>query len=100
MICDEVQCGWARSGKMFASQYFAEAGAAPDIMTTAKSIGAGLPLSAVTARAEVMDAVTGGKRPRRAGRPAGSFCGAQVMGKGPAVSPGPGHTTAADKSSG
>ena len=60
MICDEVQCGWARSGKMFASQYFAEAGAAPDIMTTAKSIGAGLPLSAVTARAEVMDAVTGG----------------------------------------
>ena len=60
MICDEVQCGWARSGKMFASQYFAEAGAAPDIMTTAKSIGAGLPLSAVTARAEIMDAVTGG----------------------------------------
>lgn len=60
MVCDEVQCGWARSGKMFASQYFAEAGAAPDIMTTAKSIGAGLPLSAVTARAEVMDAVTGG----------------------------------------
>ena len=60
MICDEVQCGWARSGKMFASQYFAEAGAAPDIMTTAKSIGAGLPISAVTARAEVMDAVTGG----------------------------------------
>ena len=60
MICDEVQCGWARSGKMFASQYFAEAGVAPDIMTTAKSIGAGLPLSAVTARAEVMDAVTGG----------------------------------------
>lgn len=60
MICDEVQCGWARSGKMFASQYFEEAGAAPDIMTTAKSIGAGLPLSAVTARAEVMDAVTGG----------------------------------------
>lgn len=60
MICDEVQCGWARTGKMFASQYFAEAGAAPDIMTTAKSIGAGLPLSAVTARAEVMDAVTGG----------------------------------------
>ncbi len=60
MICDEVQCGWARSGKMFASQYFADAGAAPDIMTTAKSIGAGLPLSAVTARAEIMDAVTGG----------------------------------------
>lgn len=60
MICDEVQCGWARSGKMFASQYFADAGCAPDIMTTAKSIAAGMPLSAVTARAEIMDAVTGG----------------------------------------
>ena len=60
MICDEVQGGWARSGKMFASQYFADAGCAPDILSTAKSIAAGLPLSAVTARAEVMDAVTGG----------------------------------------
>ncbi|NLD19965.1 MAG: aspartate aminotransferase family protein [Clostridiales bacterium] len=60
MICDEVQCGWSRSGKMFASQYFADAGCAPDIMATAKSIAGGLPLSAVTARAEVMDAVTGG----------------------------------------
>ena len=60
MVCDEVQCGWARSGKMFASQYFAEAGAAPDIMSTAKSIAAGMPLSAVTASAEIMDAVTPG----------------------------------------
>ena len=60
MVCDEVQSGWARSGKMFASQYFADAGCAPDIMTTAKSIAAGLPLSAVTARKEIMDAVTPG----------------------------------------
>jgi 4-aminobutyrate aminotransferase/(S)-3-amino-2-methylpropionate transaminase len=60
MVCDEVQSGWARSGKMFASQYFADAGCAPDIMTTAKSIAAGLPISAVTARKEIMDAVTPG----------------------------------------
>ena len=60
MVCDEVQCGWARSGKMFASQYFADAGCAPDIMSTAKSIAAGMPLSAVTASAEIMDAVTPG----------------------------------------
>lgn len=60
MICDEVQSGWARSGKMFASQYFADAGCAPDIMTTAKSIAAGLPISAVTASKEIMDAVTPG----------------------------------------
>ncbi len=60
MVCDEVQCGWGRSGKMFASEYFAEAGAAPDIMTTAKSIAGGLPLSAVTASREIMDSVTPG----------------------------------------
>lgn len=60
MVCDEVQSGWGRSGRLFASQYFAEAGCAPDIMTTAKSIAAGLPLSAVTASAEIMDKVAGG----------------------------------------
>lgn len=57
MVCDEVQCGWARSGKMFASEYFKDAGAAPDIMTTAKSIAGGIPLSAIVARKEVMDKV-------------------------------------------
>jgi 4-aminobutyrate aminotransferase/(S)-3-amino-2-methylpropionate transaminase len=57
MVCDEVQCGWARSGKMFASQYYAEAGCAPDIMTTAKSIAGGIPLSAIVARKEIMDKV-------------------------------------------
>lgn len=60
MVCDEVQSGWARSGRMFASQYFAEAGCAPDIMTTAKSIAGGLPLSAITASAEIMDKVAPG----------------------------------------
>ena len=60
MVCDEVQCGWARSGKMFASQYFAEAGAAPDILTTAKSIAGGIPLSAIVARKEVMDKLNPG----------------------------------------
>jgi len=57
MVCDEVQCGWARSGKMFASEYYKEAGCAPDIMTTAKSIAGGIPLSAIVARDEVMEAV-------------------------------------------
>ena len=68
MICDEVQSGWGRTGKLFGSEYFAEAGCAPDIMTTAKSIAGGLPLSAVTARTEVMDGVTGGTI-------GGTFCG-------------------------
>lgn len=71
MICDEVQSGWGRSGKLFASEYFAEEGCAPDIMTTAKSIAGGLPLSAVTARREVMDGVTGGTI-------GGTYCGNPV----------------------
>lgn len=68
MIADEVQTGWARSGRLFASEYFAEEGCAPDIMTTAKSIAAGIPLSAITARAEIIDGVTPGTI-------GGTYCG-------------------------
>ncbi len=57
LIADEVQCGFARSGRLFVSNYWEEAGCAPDIITTAKSIAGGMPLSAVTARAEIFDAV-------------------------------------------
>ncbi|MBQ6495617.1 MAG: aspartate aminotransferase family protein [Firmicutes bacterium] len=60
MVCDEVQCGWARSGRMFASEYYKDAGCAPDIMTTAKSIAGGIPLSAIVARDEIMEGVNPG----------------------------------------
>ncbi len=60
LIADEVQCGFGRSGKLFVSNYWAEAGCPPDIITTAKSIAGGVPLSAVTARAEIMDSVIPG----------------------------------------
>lgn len=60
MITDEVQTGFARSGRMFASEYFKEAGAAPDIMTFAKSVAGGLPLSGVVTSKEIMDKVTPG----------------------------------------
>ena len=53
-IADEVQTGFARTGAWFASEL---EGIEPDIMTTAKGIAGGMPLSAVTGRAEVMDAV-------------------------------------------
>ncbi len=56
LIADEVQTGYCRTGKMFATNYWEEFGVYPDIVTSAKSIAAGLPLSAVTARAEIMDA--------------------------------------------
>ncbi|MHB8130358.1 MAG: aspartate aminotransferase family protein [Mobilitalea sp.] len=60
LIADEVQCGFGRSGKLFVSNYWEEAGCAPDIITSAKSIAGGLPLSAVTTRAEIFDEVTPG----------------------------------------
>ena len=52
-IADEVQCGFGRTGAMFASERY---GIEPDLIVTAKSLGGGLPLAAVTGRAEIMDA--------------------------------------------
>ncbi len=52
-IADEVQSGIARTGKWFASEHF---GIEPDLLISAKSLGGGMPLAAVTGRAEVMDA--------------------------------------------
>lgn len=60
LIADEVQTGFARSGKMFVSNYWQEADCAPDIIATAKSIAGGIPLSAVTARAEIFDGIKDG----------------------------------------
>ena len=53
-VADEVQTGFARTGAMFASEH---EGIVPDLITTAKGIAGGLPLAAVTGRADVMDAV-------------------------------------------
>jgi 4-aminobutyrate aminotransferase/(S)-3-amino-2-methylpropionate transaminase len=52
-IADEVQSGFGRTGKMFASEHY---GIEPDLVVTAKSLAGGLPLAAVTGRAEVMNA--------------------------------------------
>lgn len=60
LIADEVQSGNARAGRMYASETWKEAGCAPDIMTTAKSIGAGLPISAAVAPAEIADTLVPG----------------------------------------
>ena len=60
LVADEVQSGFGRTGKMFASQYWKEAGCAPDIVSMAKSIAGGVPLGGITARKEIMDAVPGG----------------------------------------
>lgn len=60
LIADEVQSGFARTGRLFASEYWKEAGAEPDIISSAKSIADGIPLGMVTARKEIFDAVPRG----------------------------------------
>lgn len=57
LIADEVQAGMARTGKLFA---FEHAGVAADLVTTAKGLAGGFPLSAVTGRAEIVDAAPAG----------------------------------------
>ena len=64
-IADEVQSGFARTGKWFASEHF---GIEPDLITMAKSLGGGMPIAAVTGRAEIMDAPGVGSL-------GGTFCG-------------------------
>jgi 4-aminobutyrate aminotransferase/(S)-3-amino-2-methylpropionate transaminase len=67
LIADEVQTGFGRTGRMFAIEH---SGVAPDIIVTAKSLAGGFPLSAVTGRAEVMDApAPGGLGGTYAGNP-------------------------------
>jgi 4-aminobutyrate aminotransferase/(S)-3-amino-2-methylpropionate transaminase len=56
-IADEIQTGFGRTGKMFASEHY---GLVPDLMTTAKSLAGGLPLAAVTGRADVLDSAQPG----------------------------------------
>lgn len=56
-VADEIQSGLGRTGTMFAVDH---EGVVPDLVTTAKALAGGLPLSAVTGRAEIMDAVAAG----------------------------------------
>jgi 4-aminobutyrate aminotransferase/(S)-3-amino-2-methylpropionate transaminase len=53
LVVDEVQTGYGRTGRMFAIEHY---GVEPDLITVAKSIAAGLPLSGVLGKAEIMDA--------------------------------------------
>ena len=64
-IADEVQSGFARTGKWFASEHF---GIEADLITTAKSMGGGMPIAAVVGRAEIMDAPGPGSL-------GGTYCG-------------------------
>ncbi len=77
LIADEIQTGFARTGKTFATEY---SGIEPDLMTVAKSIAGGVPLSAVIGKAEIMDApVVGGLGGTFAGSPLACAAGLAVL---------------------
>ena len=77
LIVDEIQTGFARTGKMFAIEH---SGVAPDLMTTAKSLAGGYPLSAVTGRKAVMEsAAPGGLGGTYAGSPFACAAGLAVL---------------------
>jgi len=77
LIADEIQTGFGRTGRFFAIEH---SGVTPDLMTVAKSIAAGFPLSAVVGRAEVMDApAPGGLGGTYAGNPIACAAGVAVM---------------------
>jgi 4-aminobutyrate aminotransferase/(S)-3-amino-2-methylpropionate transaminase len=77
LIADEIQTGFARTGKTFAIEH---SGVEPDLMTVAKSIAGGVPLSAVIGKAEIMDApVVGGLGGTFAGSPLACAAGLAVL---------------------
>jgi 4-aminobutyrate aminotransferase/(S)-3-amino-2-methylpropionate transaminase len=76
-IADEVQTGFGRTGKMFAIEH---SGVEPDLMTVAKSVAGGVPLSAVIGKAEIMDAPpSGGLGGTYAGSPLACAAGLAVL---------------------
>jgi 4-aminobutyrate aminotransferase/(S)-3-amino-2-methylpropionate transaminase len=77
MIVDEIQTGFARTGKLFALEH---AGVEPDLMTMAKGLAGGFPLSGVVGKAEVMDSVDpGGLGGTFGGSPVGCAAGLAVL---------------------
>lgn len=68
LVADEVQSGFCRTGRMFATEYWKEAGVQPDVIATAKSIAGGVPLSAIIASADIMDSPAPGTI-------GGTYCG-------------------------
>jgi 4-aminobutyrate aminotransferase/(S)-3-amino-2-methylpropionate transaminase len=77
MIADEIQTGFSRTGRLFAIEH---AGVEPDLMTVAKSIAGGVPLSAVIGKAEIIDApVVGGLGGTFAGSPLACAAGLAVL---------------------
>lgn len=77
LIADEIQSGFARTGKMFAIEY---SGVEPDLMTVAKAMAGGFPISGVIGKTEIMDApAPGGLGGTYGGSPLGCAAGLAVL---------------------
>ena len=77
MICDEVQSGFARTGKLFAIEH---TDIEPDLITVAKGLGGGFPISGVIGKAAIMDApIPGGLGGTYVGSPLGCVAGLAVL---------------------
>jgi 4-aminobutyrate aminotransferase/(S)-3-amino-2-methylpropionate transaminase len=77
VIADEIQTGLGRTGTVFASEHF---NFVPDMVVTAKAIGGGIPLSAITGRTEIMDAMaTGGLSGTFSGNPVACAAAMEVF---------------------
>jgi 4-aminobutyrate aminotransferase/(S)-3-amino-2-methylpropionate transaminase len=77
LVVDEIQTGFARTGKMFCSEY---AGIEADLMTVAKGMANGFPIAAVVGKAEVMDSpLPGGLGGTYAGSPLGCVAGLAMI---------------------
>jgi 4-aminobutyrate aminotransferase/(S)-3-amino-2-methylpropionate transaminase len=81
LIADEVQSGFARTGKMFAMDWVSQTNnVRPDIMTVAKAMAGGFPISGVIGRADIMDAPDpGGLGGTYGGSPLGCVAGLEVL---------------------
>ena len=78
-IADEIQSGMGRAGRWFT---IVDEGVSPDIVTSAKSLGGGLPISAITGRADLMDAVhVGGLGGTYGGNPVAAAAALAVLDK-------------------
>ncbi len=78
LICDEIQTGFARTGKMFATEHH---GIEPDLMTLAKGMAGGFPIAAVVGKSEIMDAPSpGGLGGTYGGSPLGCAAALAVLG--------------------
>lgn len=81
LVADEVQTGFARTGRMFAMDWVRDAnGVTPDMMTIAKAMAGGFPISGVIGRADIMDAPDpGGLGGTYGGSPLGCVAGLEVL---------------------